>query len=76
MKNDQQEDRYDLSLLPKRLAEKRALTGLSQYWFAAQAGIREKSYWQYENGATSPPLKKLIALANTHGFDLNELFEE
>lgn len=65
--------RYDLTILGQRLKAVRKARGLSQYWFSARAGIREKAYWQYESGNGLPPLQRLIAIANAHRIDLNVL---
>ena len=65
---------YDPEIIPESLKELRKKRSLSQYDFAVAAGIREKSYWQYETGRVLPPLDKLILLMNTHSITAEELF--
>lgn len=70
------EPRYDASVLPERLKEARRKTGYSQYDFAVLADIRERNYQQYEAGKVTPPITRIVDIANTHGLDINELLQK
>lgn len=58
-----------------RLRSIRESVGVSQTEFAYQAGISEKSYWQYEAQHCYPPIQKLVDLANAWDFDLTEVLQ-
>lgn len=65
--------KYDHTLMPARLRAIRKELEMSQYEFASEASIRDKSYWQYENGKALPPLDKLCELLNAHDLTFDEL---
>jgi len=72
-KENRMEKTYNIENLVPNLKRLRKAKDMSQYDFATEAGIREKNYWQYESGRALPPLDKLVLLANTHGFTIDEL---
>ncbi len=56
-----------------RLRQLRAATGLTQQQVADQIDIDRALYVRYENGTRTPPLAKLIKLADFFGVTLDEL---
>lgn len=58
------------------LRAKRNEMGLSQRQLADQAGLTVSSVKNYESGRNTPPLERLIQLANLLDFDPAELFRE
>jgi len=74
LKNLHREKPYDAEGIVKRLKQLRVERfGVSQYDFAVYADIREKTYSAYEAGRSTPPIEKLVMLANSWGFDFEEI---
>lgn len=64
---------FTVKNLGQRLLAARLRCGASQWEFANKAGIREKTYWQYEKNRCFPPLEKISSLANAWGLSIDDL---
>lgn len=64
-------NRYTMDHVASRLLKLRKELGLSQYEFAEQIGLREKTYVHYEKGRNTPPLNNMVTICNTFGVDVN-----